>query len=157
MLNPTLVKNAPIDNAVDVFKYKGKFARGDWDEPNFSTLKPENFKHACRFPRTTLQSTYPRNGDITIADHVLAGRKPIDVSLKQKFCLPGTTAMREPDFACSPKESVKPFCYMKTKMDPESRFESGSRSAYKWTPPHYWGETKLLPKEWAKLVFPDKK
>lgn len=159
MIDPKLAKNAPMDDAVDVFKYAGKYKR-DFESSEkvpVDKMDPSKFVHVCRFPVDKIRTFFSGGGDIMYADSVMAARRPHLVSLKERFCLPGTSAMREPDFGCSAKEyGNRPACYMKVKMDPESRFESGSPSAYHWSPPYYWGEKKLLPKEWAARVYPGK-
>lgn len=158
MIDPRLAKSVPIDNAVDVFKYKGKYDRDVWDPIPVDKMDVKKFVHACRFPMDALRGMF-RGGysnDASLAGSILSARSPGVVAFRQKFCLPGTTAMHEPDYACSSKVSYEPLCYMKHRMDPESRGESESKQSHSWSPPHFWGEAKLLPKEWASKIYPSK-
>jgi hypothetical protein len=160
MLNPELVKHAPMSNAVDVFKYKGKYKRDAESSEKIPVdgMNPSKFVHVCRFPADKLGAFFnERDADVMEADTIMSSRRPYIIAFKERSCLPGTSALHEPDFGCSARPAGHPGCYMKVKMDTESRFESGSRSSFKWTPPHYWGQKKLLPPEWAALVYPEKK
>jgi hypothetical protein len=154
MLSKKLEKKAPIEDAVDVFKYKGKKYSIDTEEygreiPVFA----EDYEHVCRFPQSELQRHYRSRPGIFEVKHLLGARKDWAKQLKNKYCKASASRLTEPDMVCVAKSyGNKPECQFLMYRSLEDIAEVGG-GRYSAAGP-YWGtKEQMVPQPWRDALY----
>ena len=153
-----LEKNAPFEDAIDVFKYRGKKYPIDTEDYNREIpAVAEDYEHVCRFPygeMTDFFASRYRGGsfDMSAVSALISARRPDIKAFKNKYCTGGATRLREPDIVCLPKRGGRyPSCRYLIERSMESIAEVGG-GRYAWAHP-YLGKKKMIPEPWREFII----
>jgi hypothetical protein len=157
MIDEKLSKNAEFDDAVDVFKYRGKKYPIDTEEYNRDVpATAGDYEHVCRFPLSVLEDYFQRP-HMSEVSYVLSGRKDWIKRLKDNYCTSGATRLREPDMVCLAKSfGNKPECNFLMERSLESIAEVGG-GKHSWSHPYYGTQEDMLMQPWRDAIYRDKK
>jgi len=163
VLNRELAKNAPFENAIDVFKYRGKSYEKDLEDPmRFIPADAIDYVHACRFPSSVIAresfEMFGYNYPIEAASHIVgATKKNIRRGIKDKFCIPRATRLRDPDMVCASRKGTTPECMYLEINNYESQAETGAK--HSWVHPNPIVKTNkgvdMIPQPWRDAIFSD--
>lgn len=157
MTNEKLAKNAEFDNAIDVFKYRGKNYPKDMEMGWKVPAKGEDYEHVCRFPHDKTKAFFSNHyrglfgmGAISA---IIGARSPEIKRFKEKYCTSRVSRLREPDMVCLPNRGWQDAeCRFLHEEPWEVQAEMGAK--YTWDSPYYaTHKYKIVPDPWRAVVI----
>ena len=159
MLDKELEKNASFKDAVDVFKYKGN--KYPIDTEIYRRKIPvlaKDYEHICRYPKDvivheSLEMFGSLNMTGTASKITGATKNNSRRGIKDKFCTPDATRLKEPDMVCVPKMDWRnATCEFLMERSLEDIYEVGG-GKYDWSSPYWGNKDKMLPSPWKEILY----
>lgn len=156
MIDSALKNNAPLEKAIDVFKYRGDKYPKDMEIGWAVPAKGSEYEHVCRFPYEEAKAFFHNKyrgifSPASISD-ILAARRDDIKAFKEKYCSDKVTRLREPDMVCMPGGKWRDAeCVYLQEQTMEAQAETNSR--YMWSTPYYAEHAyEIVPEPWRSIV-----
>lgn len=157
-LEPELAKKISLEDAIDVFKYKGKKYSVDEEEyrNEIPHLFAKDYKHVCRFSKKKTEQFFNNNYygsfDPTVVSDFISSRKEFVKDFVHKNCTHEATRLKEPDMICYYNNYNDPECRFLKSRTLEAIYEVGG-GKYSWASPYYGNQDKMIPQPWKDLLY----